>query len=225
MESPPKPVRKKVLKTFCTTAEAAERLGVSARTVQLWTENGLLKAWKTDGGHRRITLESLERLLATPGLNPSGARSPEAKARLRVLVVEDEPTLLMLYEMQLRRWAMAPEFELAKDGFEALLKIGTGQPHLLITDLMMPHMDGFEMLRKLRSLPDLADMEIVAVSGLSPEAIAERGGLPSGIPLLPKPIPFDELEQFAERLALRRGLMRSVAGFPPASSGESAPFI
>lgn len=46
----------------CTTAEAARHLGVSIRTVQLWVDSGALEAWKTVGGHRRIPLESLERL-------------------------------------------------------------------------------------------------------------------------------------------------------------------
>jgi len=46
----------------CTTAEAARSLGVSLRTVQLWVDSGALQAWKTVGGHRRIPLESLERL-------------------------------------------------------------------------------------------------------------------------------------------------------------------
>ena len=39
---------------YCTTREAAELLGVSLTTAQLWVESGLLEAWKTEGGHRRI---------------------------------------------------------------------------------------------------------------------------------------------------------------------------
>lgn len=45
-----------------TTREAAEALGVSLRTAQIWVERGLLKGWKTEGGHRRITAESVIRL-------------------------------------------------------------------------------------------------------------------------------------------------------------------
>jgi excisionase family DNA binding protein len=219
MERASKSTRPKIPKTFCTTAEAADRLGVSIRTVQLWTENGLLKAWKTDGGHRRITLDSLERLLAAPDLRstretaaPTPSTSVPSKPRFRVLVVEDDPTLLMLYQMRLRRWPMAPDVVVAQDGFEALLKIGVEKPHMLITDLLMPHLDGFEMLRKLRNLPELAEMEIVAVSGLSAADIAERGGLPGNIPVLAKPIPFEQLEQIAIKQALRRDLMPAVLG-------------
>jgi len=47
----------------CTTRQAAEALGVALRTAQLWTESGRLRAWKTEGGHRRILVESVRELL------------------------------------------------------------------------------------------------------------------------------------------------------------------
>jgi excisionase family DNA binding protein len=45
----------------CSTREAAQQLGVSVRTAQLWVEEGRLNAWKTPGGHRRILVESVAR--------------------------------------------------------------------------------------------------------------------------------------------------------------------
>ncbi|MGI9132447.1 MAG: helix-turn-helix domain-containing protein, partial [Rhodoferax sp.] len=94
--------RQKVPKTFCTSAEAARILGVALRTVQLWSEAGLLEVWKTRGGHRRISRKSVEGLL----LNPNGPqlRGPthwvERRAKpaplptpFSVLVVEDNDSL------------------------------------------------------------------------------------------------------------------------------------
>lgn len=52
---------------YCTTAEAARSLGVSIRTIQLWVDGGVLAAWKTVGGHRRILLDSVERFRASTG--------------------------------------------------------------------------------------------------------------------------------------------------------------
>jgi len=46
----------------CTTREAAELLGVSLRTVQLWVDSGVLQAWKTAGGHRRVSRQSIDAL-------------------------------------------------------------------------------------------------------------------------------------------------------------------
>jgi excisionase family DNA binding protein len=45
----------------CTTVEVARRLGMAVRSVQLMVDRGELEAWKTPGGHRRISLRSVER--------------------------------------------------------------------------------------------------------------------------------------------------------------------
>ncbi len=55
----------KVKKVFCTSREAAVLLGTSISTVQTWVDNGLLSAWRTVGGHRRISRESIHKLLST----------------------------------------------------------------------------------------------------------------------------------------------------------------
>lgn len=60
--------RKQIPKTFCTTREATELLGVSLRTAPTRAERGWLKARKTGGGHRRITRQVIERLLANPAV-------------------------------------------------------------------------------------------------------------------------------------------------------------
>ena len=207
---------KKVPKSFVTTREAAKLLGVALRTVQLWADTGLLSYWKTTGGHRRIPLESVERLLdnrespervfsAQGGSDRPSVTSEAAPKPLRILVVEDEPTLLRLYRLQLTKWSMQPEVNTAANGFEALVRLGQMRPDLLIADLVMPEMDGFQMLHTLYAMPDMDAMEIVVVTGLNADDIARRGGLPEGVLVFPKPIPFAGLEKIAERLAARLG--------------------
>jgi len=196
-------------KSFCTTREAAELLGISLRTAQLWVESGLLEAWKTEGGHRRITRASIERLLANPPA-PAAAGADKAppaavdRSAFQILVVEDQEDLLKLYRLNLGRWAMAPNLVTASNGFEALIKIGNERPDLMIADLFMPDFDGFMMLNAIRSVPEYADMPIVVVTGLAPADIAERGELPKDIPVFPKPIPFAQLQRLAEDLARRK---------------------
>lgn len=204
-------LRNAVAKSYMTTYEAAGMLGVTLRTVQLWANRGVLESWKTQGGHRRITRDSVERLLASHGQPPApatevpGLASTTPIETLRVLVVEDEPDLLRLYRMRLARWPMAPEVSTASNGFEGLVLLGSLQPHLLIADLHMPEMDGFQMLRTLRSVPQLDAMEIVVVTGLGAADIEQRGGLPGGTTVLPKPISFTDLEKIAERVATENG--------------------
>ena len=59
-----------------STREAAERLGVALRTVQLWVESGVLPAWKTAGGHRRISRIAVERLIGERRAALSGDTQP-----------------------------------------------------------------------------------------------------------------------------------------------------
>lgn len=225
MSDMPKPTSK--IKTFCTTREAATLLGVSVGTVQLWVENGLLKAWKTAGGHRRVLRDSVGELLqqapeASSAVGPvqsvqsvppapSFAAPIPSLRRLSVLVVEDDPALLRLYDTMLNQWPMAPDLTLANNGLAALLKLGRHSPDLLITDLNMAQLDGFEMLRVIRSTPSLDKTTIVVVSGLDAAEIDARGGVPQGVTLLPKPVPFAQLLAIATDLVTQRRLERRAA--------------
>lgn len=196
------------LKAFCTTSEAAEMLSISLRTAQLWVENGQLQAWKTEGGHRRISRASVERLLAQSPRDSvkevAGTTDTAHPAPLKVLVVEDDLYLRRLYEINLRHWAQPVNLSLAHDGYEALIHVGRDKPDLLITDLNMPGMDGFRMLYAICSMAELASIRIVIVSGLDPEEIKSRGGVPEHIRILSKPIPFDRLAAIATDVAQSR---------------------
>lgn len=66
--SPPNPL------AVCTTSEAARRLGVSSTTVQVMVERGELKAWRTRGGHRRISLDSVDSVQRQRGVLGRGTR-------------------------------------------------------------------------------------------------------------------------------------------------------
>ncbi len=197
---------KRIQINFCTTREAADMLGISLRTAQLWAENGTLEAWKTEGGHRRITRASIERLLAdTPRGEKGGQSGPrEAKPGFTILVVEDEPDLLRLYQAHMNAWSLQPRVITASNGFHALVMIGKETPDMLVLDLNMPGIDGFRLLRALESMPGASSISLVVVSGLDDTDIRSRGGLPGHVPVLPKPIPFAELEKIA-LLAAGRG--------------------
>ena len=193
-----------VEKAFCTTTEAAALLGISVGTVQLWVESGVLEAWKTAGGHRRVLRHSIDRLLRRP-FEPAEKTeqellTPGDPAKLNVLVVEDDPNLLRLYEANISRWPGKPEVMTLRNAFTALIRIGRSKPDLLILDLQMPGIDGFSMLRVLKNAPEAQNIRIVVVSGLDAATIAERGGLPDGVELLPKPIPFDRLLKIAREI-------------------------
>jgi len=200
-----------IQKTFCTTREAASLLGVSVGTVQLWAESGLLQAWKTTGGHRRVLRDSVSNLLQDKSLKRPDSGVPETPQlltppepglrRLRVLVVEDDLQLLRLYQVKVSAWHLKPEVSVTDNAMSALMMIGRQSPDMLVTDLHMPGMDGFKMLRVLRETPETRRTRVVVVSGLDAEEIKDRGGLPADVELLPKPIPFDRLLAVATDIA------------------------
>lgn len=189
----------------CSTKEAASLLGVSHRTVQLWVEGGVLQAWKTAGGHRRILLSSVHRLVAqrnqavTGGQPPAAAAEPAPSSARRIVMADDDATLLRLYELEISGWGLDAELIKARDGFDALIRIGEAKPDLLISDLNMPGMDGFRMVRTLRADPRYGKMAIIVISGLDRATIASMG-LPSDIPVFSKPVRFPELRAKVEQI-------------------------
>lgn len=178
---------------FLSTRQAAHRLGVSLGTVQNMVENGALEAWKTTGGHRRIPVASVEALLARRRTQSQGGQ--DAAGRLDILITEDDPTLQLLYQMTMENWGLPISLRVVDNGFEGLLQVGQRPPDILIADLMMPGMDGFEMIRHLRGNPDLARMDIIVVSVIDRETILQRG-LPPDVTIFAKPIPFHEIKGF-----------------------------
>jgi CheY-like chemotaxis protein len=66
------------------------------------------------------------------------------------------------------------EVEQAEDGYEALLKAGHSKPDLLVLDLKMPRMDGFEACRRIRSNPATSGTKILAISGYMDNSAQEE---------------------------------------------------
>jgi excisionase family DNA binding protein len=180
---------------FITTREAARLLGVGLSTVQGWVEAGILPAWKTAGGHRRIPVASIEELRRKQLDVLDAAHKP---AKPTVLVVEDDPVQRMVYEDQFARMTddlgIGINLVMATNGFEGLLLTGQQMPNLIITDLMMPGMDGYHLIQELHAKlkPSVA---IVVVTMLNQDEVMARGTIPKGIKVLTKPVPYETLRE------------------------------
>lgn len=192
------------LSGYCSTTAAAKRLGLSPGTVQQMVESGTLEAWKTSGGHRRILTASVEAFLARSGAHLP--RQSQPHDRLRVLIAEDDEIMRKLYAHHFEDWALPVQLKMVSNGVDALLELGRSPPDLLISDLMMPMIDGFEMLRKVADNPLLLDTDIIVITGMNDEEITSRGGLPGEVVRYGKPVPFAELHGYvqAKVVALRR---------------------
>ncbi len=185
-----------------TTREASVLLGVSLRTVQLWVEAGVLNAWKTQGGHRRISAESVDKVLAERDVISNlkwNARQQKNDASnkfsgLNVLIAEDNEVYRDLLEFYFNNLDVPVNLTFVSDGFECLISLGRQVPDIIITDLNMPKISGFEMIRHLASCEIYDKVQIIALTGLTQADIDEKGGLPERVRVFFKPFSFKQLE-------------------------------
>ena len=175
------------------TRLAAETLGVSVRTVQLWVENGTLRAWKTPGKHRRILRSSVEALIAEREAEQDAEQDAEMIVMQDVLIVEDELTMQAYYEAMFELVRPDLELRFASNGFEGLVEFGRKPPGLMVLDIDMPGMDGIELLKALDD-SGYSDVRIVVVTSLTAEQIEQRGGIRDGISVLSKPVSVEALQ-------------------------------
>jgi excisionase family DNA binding protein len=183
---------------YYTTSEAARLLGVTVRTVQQWTDKGALASWKTAGGHRRVKPNSVLQKLAEA--KPLEGNS-HARASVPILIIEDDEALLKLYRVRLSTWSFDVTMYTAPNGFEGLIMLGEVAPKLLICDLRLPGVNGFQIIRTLSRMQKFEKLTIVVVSGMAPEEINASGGIPLGFELMAKPIDFKRLCAIAKALA------------------------
>lgn len=125
----------------------------------------------------------------------------------RILVVEDDATLrrVLCDMLRLRGYDIAS----ADDGVEGLRMVEEHRPHLIIADVMLPRMDGFEMVRRVRALR--ADVEILFLSALDSAEDVVEGFRSGGHDYLRKPFDMNELMVRIEAL-----LSRHTAAVPKA---------
>ena len=177
---------------FYSTREAAVKLGLSLGTVQKMVETGALNAWKTSGGHRRVLASSLEDYMRSRQSNTAISSNQS----LSMLVVEDNDDAQRNYAQQIAEWGIDVDLRLEASGLQALLYIAKHRPDIVITDLSMANLDGFEMINSLRNDLSFSKMDIVVVTEMSKADIAERGGLPKDVMIFAKPVSFATLQGY-----------------------------
>lgn len=137
------------MRNFYTTGQAAQLLGVCLRTVQLWVEDGQIDSWKTAGGHRRLSKDSVNALIDKARLDATPEASPDTTGQPSILIVEDSKSHTRLLHQFILSTLPDARISEAADGYEALIALGRSTPDILITDLDMPNMNGFQMLRAI----------------------------------------------------------------------------
>ncbi len=186
-------------------------LRVSVATVQKMVERGELQAWRTEGGHRRIPVESILRL--TRGR--SGRAAP-ARRPLSVLLVEPNASTARAMEKFLGDWGTALELTVVDNAMDALVAMARHLPDLLITDLAMQPLDGFELIKAVRRSFDTPRLRILVTTAMAEDEIQARGGLDPRTLCYRKPLPMQRLAGFidAQVLALAEAEADLLSGAP-----------
>ncbi len=175
---------------FYSTREAAVKLGLSLGTVQKMVETGALSARKT----RRVLASSLNDYMRSRQSGPKVVPSQS----LSILVLEDDDDMRAHYKGQVAEWGIDVNLHLEPSGLNALLHIAKHRPDIVITDLNMANLDGFDMITSLRRDQSFAGTDIVVVTTMSKEEIVSRGTLPKDVMIFAKPVSFATLQGYVK---------------------------
>jgi len=186
-----------------TVSQAGKYCKVSPKTIINWIEAGHLKAYKTVGGHRRIKQEDLDQFLKEKGMPlPEEAKAEEKK---KILVVDDDKIIVETIVQALEEDEFGYEMISANDGFEAGLQVNHFRPDLLILDIMMPDINGYEVCQKVKSSPETKDIKIIVLSAYLDDDAFKQMKESGADACFSKPLPLEQLKyEVAKLLGLKK---------------------
>jgi excisionase family DNA binding protein len=182
---------------FMTTGHVAASCQVTIPTVKRWIREGHLSAFQTAGGHYRVTEDELERFRAARRMPAVPSGSGEVR---KVLIVDDDPRLLAMLSDALT-WQGRYKVEVAQDGYEGLIKVGGFRPDILILDIRMPGLDGFQVCRRVKTDLGSRATRIVVMTGHAEESTRAQIVEAGADVFLEKPIELAQLQAEVDRLA------------------------
>ena len=177
----------------CTPQQAARILGLPVRAVRQMIERGELPASKTSGGHNRIPFAAVTACKTAA----DEARAAQAHSdQSNILIVEDSPMQRLMYKTLINSWNLPISMTFCEHGYEALLEVSTGKFDILLADIVMEAMDGYEVIKNVISSSFFSNLNVAVLSSLDNEALAARGELPGSVVVFKKPIIYDELRGY-----------------------------
>lgn len=213
-----------------TTFEAARMLGLAVRSVQLMVDRNELQAWKTPGGHRRISRLSVEQCLrarageeaqaADPAVHgtvrsavapaqPPHAAKTAVAGEMNVLLIEDSIHFQNLVSLLVTQHFPQWQLHIANDGITGLAMYGQIQPDILIVDILLPGIDGGTLITTLRSHPQFAKSQLIVVTSLDEAQRAPYAFALQGVNVIYKPRLVAELPALlAQSLEGRQSFVR-----------------
>ena len=181
-----------------TVFQASKHCNVSPKTIINWVESGHISAYKTVGGHRRIKRGDLVEFMKKQGIP-----IPETEIvaeRKKILVVDDDAIIVETIVQALEEDENDYEVISASDGFEAGLQVNHFKPDLLILDIMMPDIKGYEVCQKIKSHEDTKDTKIIVLSAYLDEEKFKKMKEYGADACYSKPLPLPQLKEEVAQL-------------------------
>ncbi len=145
---------------FCGTTEVARILGLSVGTVQSLVERQELQAWKTRGGHRRISLASVQDYQRR---NHSAALGTVVNDR--IMWVQEDAAMRQKLSQTLTKWGIRLQIDWFENMVEASMSLQTLRPGLVVIDLKSPQADAMQFIRHVHAQTEFSDMTLLVMSG------------------------------------------------------------
>jgi excisionase family DNA binding protein len=183
-----------------TTHDISRLLQVDPSTVSKWIDRGILMAFRTPGGHRRVRSADLRTFLITHQMPV-----PEelGSSTVRLLVVDDERQVLDAIKRAFKPYANQVELQTTTSGVEALLLVSEQKPHGMLIDLNMPDIDGIEVCRRIRARKQMEGVRLITMTSAHSPEVVESSKQAGAVACLPKPLDVQQvLDLFRVPLAL-----------------------
>lgn len=191
--------RKKALGTY-TIAEICQ---VTPPTVGRWIADGKLEAFTTAGGHHRVYIQHLVEFLSSHNMSIPPELIPASS--LKILIVDDDLGIRKYIEKIVSSSLPGVEIHEAKDGFEAGHKITALVPTLVILDLYLPGIDGFQVCKTIKQTENLNAIKVLAITGFGGTNVRRSIKESGADAFLEKPFEPEALvEEIKKLLMLRR---------------------
>jgi len=149
------------MSNYFSIPKAAKICSVSRATMHRWVTSGKIKSYSTAGGHKRILPDDLQKWMNDNGM-PFHIETKKTN-EIKILIVDDDVGVRAYLKKVLNGFFIS--IEEAADGFEAGIKMIQFQPDLLILDLFMPNMNGFEVCKKIKKDPTIKETKLIILSG------------------------------------------------------------
>ena len=156
-----------MIKNTLTTYDIAQYAQVTPRTVIQWINDGKLKAYRTPGNHSRVSFEEFLGFLKKYNMPvPKELTEPQIALRKSILIVDDDRSMADAIRRLLVRDNLY-DLDIAYDGFEAGEKFAKKVPDLIILDLNMPGVNGYQLTERIRKELKNNVVKILIVSAVS----------------------------------------------------------